>query len=194
MNTADEIVDEYLKELNEALREIPVAGRRELLRDIGEHIAAARAERGTESEAAVREILERLGDPAEIAADARERIGAVPRTSSWREVGALILLPLGGVILPFVGWFAGVFLLWLSDRWTRRDKVIGTLILPGGLLFPVFALIVGVSAESCGGPVGEGVLRCEQSHTSTALVVGLIALVALPLVTDAYLARRLRGS
>ncbi len=39
------------------------------------------------------------------------------------------------------GWIAGVILLWSSRAWNTRDKVIGTLIVPGGL---ASALIVGI--------------------------------------------------
>ena len=51
-------------------------------------------------------MLERLGDPADIAAEARERFGlpaepARPATP-WLEVIALILL-----VIPFLGWIWG---------------------------------------------------------------------------------------
>ena len=48
------------------------------------------------------------------------------------EIGAQVLLTLGSVV-SWVGWLGGVLLLWTSDRWTRRDKLVGTLVLPGGL-------------------------------------------------------------
>jgi hypothetical protein len=32
-----------------------------------------------------------------------------------------------------VGWLVGVVLLWSSTVWTLRDKLIGTLVIPGGL-------------------------------------------------------------
>ena len=34
------------------------------------------------------------------------------------------------LVIPFLGWVAGVVLVWVSRRWTTRDKLIGTL---GGL-------------------------------------------------------------
>jgi hypothetical protein len=51
---------------------------------------------------------------------------------SWREWAAVILLPLGGFAFG-IGWLVGLILLWSSRLWTTRDKLIGTLIVPGGL-------------------------------------------------------------
>ena len=58
-------------------------------------------------------VLDRLGDPADIAAEAwctvldrRSVEGGV------LEVFALIGLLIGGLVIPVVGWFAGVALLW----------------------------------------------------------------------------------
>ena len=54
----------------------------------------------------MRNILEHLGDPVEIAADARERFEvqpsapAQPYKPGWMEVGALVMLLVGGLILP----------------------------------------------------------------------------------------------
>ena len=65
---------------------------REIVDEIAEHIAEARAELPTESEAETRSLLERLGDPADIAADARQRFGVVPARPGWMETAALVLL------------------------------------------------------------------------------------------------------
>lgn len=59
------------------------------------------------------------------------------------ELCAVIFLLIGGLVVPLIGWIAGVILLWQSPRWTRRDKWIGTLIWPGGLLAPVVLLGLG---------------------------------------------------
>ena len=61
--------------------------------EIAGHIAEARAGVEHETEADVRNILEGLGDPADIAEDARERFD-VPAAAGqykpgWMEVGAL---------------------------------------------------------------------------------------------------------
>jgi hypothetical protein len=92
----DTLVDRYLTDLEAELRGLPGNRRQELLDEVGEHIAAARAALDAETEAAIRTVLERLGDPADIAAEARERFGmsaepAKPATP-WLEVATLVAL------------------------------------------------------------------------------------------------------
>lgn len=73
---ADELVARYLARLQAALRDLPAARREELLEEVSEHIAAARAELGAQAgEAEIRTMLERLGDPAAIAAEAGQDPG-----------------------------------------------------------------------------------------------------------------------
>jgi hypothetical protein len=194
---ADELVADYLKRLNSELRGLPRARRRELVEEISGHIAEARADLESENEAAVRSLLDRLGEPAEIAAEARGRFGADPRGPRARDIVALVLLPIGGVILPVVGWFVGVVLLWVSDAWNTRDKLIGTLIFPGGLLVPIGLLFVGTSTSSCveisSGPGPSTARTCSaEGGANWGLVVLFILLVLAPLATTAYLARRMR--
>jgi HAAS domain-containing protein len=198
-STADKLVEDYLKRLNGELRGLPRGRRGELVDEISEHIAEARADLESENEAAIRTLLDRLGDPEEIAAEARERFGVAPKKAGWKEVGALIMLPIGGVILPVLGWFIGIVLLWISDAWSTRDKLVGTLLFPGGLLLP---LALGVMAEESGGcgtvvtpqlspqPIGNS---CPPAGGTAAWEIALVVmLVLVPLLTTVYLARRMR--
>jgi hypothetical protein len=190
-STADKLIDDYIKRLNRELAGFPRARRRELLDEISEHIADARADLESENEAAIRTLLDRLGDPEDIAAEARERFGARPKGSGW-DVVALIMLLVGGVILPVIGWIIGVVLLWVSETWTSREKLVGTLIVPGGLALPVFILTFGAYSESCGGPVG-GPVTCTGGPSDAAQILGVILVTVLfiaPLATTAFLARR----
>jgi len=195
VTSADNIVGRYLGRLEHELRSVPAARRSEVMQEIAGHIAAAREELAAETDADVLNILDRVGDPIEIAADARDRFGVQERRSNWREVAAIILLPFGGVIIPVAGWFVGVFFLWVSDAWTRRDKLIGTLIVPGGLLSPLMLLtIAGISSgSSCSGNAG-GRLTCTGGGggSHVLLIVLLSALLAAPLSSALYLALRLR--
>ena len=54
---------------------MPAEERSQIVDGIEEHVAAALAELDAPTEADVRNVLERLGDPEAIAADAHERIG-----------------------------------------------------------------------------------------------------------------------
>jgi hypothetical protein len=195
---ADKLVADYLKRLNAELRGLSRVRRRELVDEISEHISEARADLESENEAAIRTLLDRLGDPEEIAAEARERFGLAPRKVGWKEVGALVLLPVGGVLIPVLGWFVGIVLLWVSDAWSTRDKLIGTLVWPGGLLVPLGLGVVSTGAESCveissgGGPTTAQNCADEGAGAGDILkIVLIVVLVLAPLVTTAYLARRM---
>ncbi len=149
----DRLVQRYLKSLERNLRDLPHARRHEIVDEIESHIAEARAGVDGDDEAEVRTILDRLGDPADIASDARARFGLAPRKSGILEVFALIGLLVGGLIIPVVGWFVGVALLWGSRAWTTREKLLGTLVVPGGLATSFFLLVYGTSAEGCSGQI-----------------------------------------
>lgn len=151
-NTVDRLVDTYLTRLAHAARDLPPDRRAELLSEIREHIAASRAEETFADEASVRTMLDRLGDPVDIVAAAVEDDppghpayaggSRGQRLGIGLEVGAVVMLTAGSLI-PVIGWVVGVILLWSSSRWRRSEKVLGTLIVPGG---PGLALILGPAA------------------------------------------------
>jgi hypothetical protein len=196
----DRLVEDYLKRLERELGDLPRARRRELTDEIAGHIAEARANLEVETEAEIRNLLERLGDPAEIAAEERERVAVRPRRAGWIEILALILLPIGGIILPVVGWFVGVVLLWVSDAWTTREKLVGTFVIPGGLATPLLLGGLAVTAESCTSEIdpatgAELSSSCTGGTFQAADVLGPVLLVALLLaqvLMTIFLAQRLR--
>lgn len=172
-DVADRIVRTYLRDIERATRDLPRSRRRELLAEMEAHIAEARAELPTGSEAEIRTMLERLGDPREIAAAERGRRDP-DADRAVLEGMALALLLVGGVVVPVLGWLVGVVLLWISSRWTVGDKLLGTLVLPGGLL-PLVAL---------------GVLAVNVSQPAGLLIVSVLA--AAPIASVTYLGVRLR--
>lgn len=198
--TADKLVEDYLERLDSELRDLPRARRRELTQEIAEHIDEARSALASDDEADIRNLLDRLGEPAEIAAEARERLGVRSRRAGFTEVAAIVLLPIGGVVIPVLGWVAGVIALWVSDAWTVRDKLIGTLVIPGGLLVPVYLMLATGSSTSCsssfdsaGRVISRSCSGGDGSALSQALaVVLMVALVLAPLLTAVYLGRRMR--
>jgi hypothetical protein len=102
----------------------------------------------------------------------------------WMEVLAIVLLLIGG-FLAGIGWVAGVILLWLSPRWRVSDKLLGTLVWPGGLA-AIFLVLGGAvlpaRVSSC---IGAGP-NCGSTHPGwqvVALVVILIGLAGPILVT-----------
>ena len=165
--TPDKLVERCLKHLEIELDDLPRDRRREIVDEIAGHIAEARAGLQHETEADVRNILEGLGDPADIAEDARERFEihppapAPPFKPGWIEIGALIML------------LIGVFLL----LYTASASLSGT----GPCeVDPV------TGPEPCGGSSDS------SGFTDVLGIVLLIAVVLAPIVTTSYLAYRLR--
>jgi uncharacterized membrane protein len=190
-STADRLVDDYLNRLHSELAGVPRARRNELIEEIAGHIAEARATLEDEREAEIRTLLDRLGEPAEIAAEARERVGAQPVRRSWVDILALVMLLVGGLILPVIGWFIGVVLLWTSSAWTTGEKLVGTIFVPGGLALPLFFGVVAVSGGSCSRQVGS--FECSPDGGTPFLATAFaIVLFLAPLLTVAFLAHRMR--
>jgi hypothetical protein len=75
-------------------------------------------------------------------------VASQPHRQSRMDVLTPIILLVGGLLIPVLGWAAGVVLLWTSRAWTRRDKLIGTLVIPGGLTIPVLMLSIGLTAQA----------------------------------------------
>ena len=164
------------------------------------HIDEALAEEPDEGEVSVRNVLERVGDPEEIASEARERLDIRQPQSSWLDPLALVLLLLGGFVF-LIGWIAGVLLLWLSDAWSTRQKIIGTLFVPGGLVAPFFLLTTPASftVSSCTTRTIEGVgtTVCQTAGDSTSTLAHILAiallvfLIVAPIAASIYLGRTL---
>jgi hypothetical protein len=171
--STDPRVAEYLDALNRALYGLPDSVRGEVYGEIRQHIDDELAQRPGDA-AAVPEVLERLGDPSDIAREA----GASPplpipphHTSRVHEIFAVILLAIGG-FLAGIGWLVGLVLLWTSDRFTKADKLIGTLLVPGGfltsLLFLGFGVAGPVTVETC----SSGSSAVAQAVRAPAVRVG----------------------
>src|SRR5262249_29062924 len=137
--TATRLVDDYLRRLEDELSDLPAQKRSEILQEIRGHIAEARAGMRSGSDAEVMNLLDRLGDPSEIGGEARGNAGLRRARTRTFDVLALLLMVLA--------WPAGVVLLWWSKSWTTREKVLGTLVPPGGypgvfLIMSTFRLFV----------------------------------------------------
>jgi len=157
---ADVLVRDYLGRLEAASWPLPADRRRELASEVSEHIEAALSEAGRRDEVTVRNVLERLGRPEEIvaaedgagkepaaAAAAPEQSKPIPAASPWGaiEIGALLLLTVGAVLLPVVGPLIGLVFVWISTQWTSRQKAIATIIVVALLMLPVL-LVFAASA------------------------------------------------
>jgi uncharacterized membrane protein len=136
---ADQIISGYLARLEQALAALPPARRAELVDDVRSHIAEARRGLPEETDADLLNILDKLGDPADIAADARDRLGAQPAPPAM----PLGMLEIAAIVALVLVWPAGIALVWLSSAWSRRDKLIATVVVPGGVLVLAILSAVG---------------------------------------------------
>ena len=87
--TDDQLAAEYLKRLRRAAGGLPRARRRELLEAIQAHIAEARAAGAVP----LRDVLDDLGEPGEIAAAAG---GGMRAGAGGHQIAAVVLLLAGG--------------------------------------------------------------------------------------------------
>lgn len=139
----------YLAELDRAALDLPAERRAELRDQIRAHLEAELATATTDADARV--VLDRLGDPsdivAEAAADLPSPTPARPGTSPAETI-ALLLLGIGGVALPLIAPAVGVLFMRSTPRWTGA-QVRGTwLILGVGLL----ALLAGFALATIPNP------------------------------------------
>lgn len=118
------------------------------------------------------------------------------RRQHWTVWLIITGLVIGGVIIPFVGWIAGVIGLWVSPLWRRWPKIVGTFVLPGGLLPAAYLLIVHsgkvVACDTYRVTVANSVVRSGTScpaHISHP--VGMLLVLAVfiigPLISAAVL-------
>lgn len=208
MTGARELIGDYLARLERATADLPVQERDELRDDIRSHLDEIHAAGASEAE--LRDALDRLGSPESIAEAAGATTPPPPTpapaarpSSRALDVLAVVLLLVGGIVIPGVGWVLGVVLLWVSSSWTVGERIVGTLILPGGLAAPLalglFAARGGVCSsetavvgggEAVGG--GEIALIGEDCLIGGPWLGGVMLAVATiaPIVVAVVLLRR----
>ncbi|KUL67416.1 hypothetical protein ACFV27_02550 [Streptomyces antimycoticus] len=191
------LVRTFLASVERRTAALPAAWREELLEDLREEIAAALADDRTEnpavdgsaaiSEERVRRVLDWIGTPEEIAADAlAEESGSIPPEpenpgGTWLTLGLavlpvpLCLIPGVGIPLGLVAAFGALVRLWRSAPWVRREKRQATLFVLSPLVtVPVLAAALSLAFDGISAP---------------AFVGSLLIALALPVVGAVRLAR-----
>ena len=189
--TLHPLARDYLKRLKKAARRLPRARRNELIGEIESRLTEALPAGASGAEAL--NVLERLGGPEQIVAEAESEAKETPRPG-MRESLAVMLLLFGGFLF-LVGWFVGLHLLWSSRFWTMRDKLVGALLVPGGLLPAV--VLDGAGVQTCGRGRKGAPPECTPYISPTlraVMIAGLIVLIVLPVISAVYLSWRSRRS
>jgi hypothetical protein len=195
MRTAapDPLVDGYLKRLRAAARELSRTRRDELVQQIQEHLQEAVPPGASETE--IRNALEHLGEPETIIAEEFERRGTQSARGGKLEWITVMLLPLGFAVIPILGWAIAVILLWRSRVWSTGEKLLGTLLPPGGLSVILVLLVTGSSSCTEAGGAGRPTIeRCTGGLPGAVGVALLIAFVITGIATPTFLARRAAAS
>jgi hypothetical protein len=139
-------------------------------------------------------VLERLGEPAEIVESAIPPGTEGAGRRGFQVWAAIVLVLSGGFILPAIGWLIGVVLLWTSSAWTTREKLIGTLVIPGGLgTVPWLLIILWTSCISTSS--SHHFHLCLPGETAIPGVfysLGTTLLVVAPIITAIFLGIRAR--
>jgi hypothetical protein len=99
----DALVNDYLHRLDSALRPLPGNRRQQLLAEVTEHLTEARAQLPNQSEAAIRELLDRVGQPEDIAEAAMPDGPSRKRHFDWRLLAGVIgVVIAAAVAIPLV--------------------------------------------------------------------------------------------
>jgi len=188
--TAASPTTRYLTEVRSAVADLPYAVAADIVAGIEEELVGL-----DDAQAAQR--IGQLGEPAMIAASARQELGHGPigtprrQDAAWYTIATGFLLLVGGIAIPIIGWLIGVVLLWASQTWTLRDKLFGTLAPPLGGYW-IVAAITGGGVLLPGVTDGTNPLFPAPPELVVLSWIGIV----LPFVTLVYLlvrARRLKA-
>lgn len=190
--TLHPLAADYLSRLERAAKRLPRGERRELIEEITAHLSEATDPDMSDADALT--VLDRLGDPEDIVEAQRPEQPARREGLRLHEWATIFLLLFGGFLF-YVGWLAGLILLWSSRAWNTRDKLIGTFVVPGGLATALTLGLLGATVQTCSSFEG-GPKHCTGGSGSPAhnIVFGALFLFCLigPIFTSVYLARRAR--
>lgn len=187
--TRNPLVEDYLRALQRATQPLPRHERNELVEQIRAHLDEALPPNASETD--VRNALDALGTPTEVARSAG--VPATPRRGA-REVIGLLLAATG--FPPFLGWIVGGVLIATSPLWSARQKLLGMFVGPvawAGIV--TLGVVHSTSADPSCHRTGANSAACHTALLSTSggaawlSITIFVVLFAIPFVTAAYLWR-----
>jgi len=194
VSESDRLVKQYMQDVDDALEGVDSSTRRMIVGEVASHIEQRRRALDVDDPVALRQILEDVGDPAAIAeaAHGTSKLSGSRGSDAW--VPWLLLL---GAAAAGIGWFVGVGMLWTSKTWRLGDKLLGTLVFPGGIIGTFVLLGLPATPGTCtasGHPGSGPIVHCSSGAIlPLAAGVALVAVgIAAPLFTAFHLERRRR--
>lgn len=159
----DHLVEDYLRRLEAAAAKVLTRERAtELVGEIRSHIHDALQAGGALDEAGVRNVLERIGPPEEIALAALDGSPSAPEVPAGfgaLETCAVLVLGIGSLLFSVLATALGIALVWISNGWQTRDKLIATALpLTLGLFLPLLGILAILGAPG-GLPAALGSLE-----------------------------------
>lgn len=153
-------VNDYLERLDAALAHVPYATAREIREGVEEELRSLDA-------AAAHERIRELGDPRQIATAAAGESAAAAlapaptaalrgTSSPTYVVITALAVGIGAFVVPLLGWFAGIALLWSSAVWRTWEKVLATASPLLGTGFLLLASWIAASVEQEARDAGTG--------------------------------------
>jgi len=134
---ADKLVRRYLAQLDAALRDVDASRREEILAEVHGHIEEGRTGLDPDDAASVRTLLDKVGDPAAIAAEA----GAPPPGSRRWDAWAPWLI-IFGPVASGLGWIAEIVDELLEERNSARRHR------PGRYISAVSLILAALAASA----------------------------------------------
>ena len=197
----ERLVEDYMRRLETAAATVlPGERATELVGEIHSHVRDALQTSGTVDEAGVRNELQRIGSPEEIvlaAVDAPPSATGTPATEAAEsfgvlEIAAVLMLGVGSFFFSALGTIFGLVLVWLSNAWGTRDKLIATVLpLTVGLVFPLLWVLAIASGRLyiSVGPI-EMLILVGGASGFVGLLSALFLALRLPAATPAERKRR----
>lgn len=162
-NPAVDLIAEYLRQFELAAGEMASWSRRRAVRQVRQllqyDLLQAQA-----SYADAQEYLDELGTPEELAEKAAAAQGGR---------GSSAPLAVTGIVLTTFIWPLGVPLLWYSRYWSRTEKLIATLVVPGGVpaAFYLWPALLRVAVGPVWGNVAGAIMPLATAAVAFYLVV-----------------------
>jgi len=160
---AEQIISGYFARLEVAMTSAAPSVRADVLNELRSHVSDARSEMRAETDADILNLLDRIGDPVTIAAEASDRPGSEQGSSEQQAaglpglaiaallallVGPLVTAPFMGVLGGLICLIAGMILARSSRVWSDQDVNVA------GLL-PILIVPMAVLATATTGVVGH---------------------------------------
>ncbi|WP_167139080.1 hypothetical protein [Diaminobutyricimonas sp. TR449] len=193
-----QVVRSYLAQLEAALVGVPDSVSRDIRAGVAEELTGLDA-------AAAAARIEELGDPAFIAAEARAEAGAPPvivappvaapaGDSRAYTIIAALLVALGGILVPVLGWVVGIAMVWMSRTWSLGEKWIATLTGPVSVVLGAgIAATVSLAEYQVGFPESEDLPNPVVPAFFDAALSSFLLLVLVNVVVGMWLLWRARG-